>query len=267
MEKYMSLLKYEFKTILKDSMNAVILVYPLIILFITAFLLPGIVDKTADPGGDGASVSLLIGFMLSLSLGGFIMGVLLGFSLLENKDENTIMNIQATPIALSGYTLFKTIYVYVLAIFSNLIMVGGLKLFASDKYVVEYGDMTIRLLDAIGIWDIVAFSVVSSLIVPTVALLLASIAKNKVEGFAFMKSSALFILIPMLSLLSAFQDGKQYILGILPNFWTIKPLLNEALSLSHGSDLSFYVYLLIGALYSLALSALCLRFFLKRVKA
>lgn len=267
MKKYMSLLKYEFKTILKDSMNAVILVYPLIVLFITAFLLPGIVDKTMDSTADDATISLLIGFTLSLALGGFIMGVLLGFSLLENKDENTIMNIQATPVELSGYTMFKIIYVYVLAIFSNIIMVGGLKLFASDKYVVDYGNATVHLLDAISYGQIIVFALVASLIVPTIALILASIAKNKVEGFAFMKSGALFILIPMLALLNAFQDGKQYILGLLPNFWTIKPLLNEALGLSNGSDLSFYGYLGIGVVYSLILSAVCLRLFLKRAKA
>ncbi|MFA5467234.1 MAG: hypothetical protein WC251_05215, partial [Candidatus Izemoplasmatales bacterium] len=198
------------------------------------------------------------------ALGGFMGGAMLGFSLLENKDENTILSIAVSPITISGYTTFKSIYTFILAFFGNIVLFGGLKLLFEDVFTINYGGMTINLLENINWGHIIAFSVASGLIVPTFAMLIASIAKNKIEGFAFMKSSGLVIMLPLLTLINAFQDGKQYLLGIVPNFWTIKPILNLALSLDHPSDLSFYGYILIGSIYMIGLAFLCYRFFIKR---
>ncbi len=264
MKKYWGLLKYEFKTMLKDSMNSIMLFFPFIMLFICGFLLPAILEKTAGGNENATTITLLIGFVMALSMGSYIMGALLGFSLLENKDENTLQNIAASPITVSGYASFKIVYTYVMAIFSNLIMVGGLKLLASDAYEVVYGGVTIRLLDQLSWGNVVVFTLVSSLIVPTIALVIASIAKNKIEGFAFMKSGGLLIMIPMLALLNVFKDGKQYILGFTPNFWVIKPLLNQVLASNETSDLPYWAYMVIGAGYMIMLGAITLKLFLKR---
>jgi len=264
MKKYLSLLKYEFKTIIKSSMSVFMLIYPLFMLFITGFILPQVLLKTTDATSNGATISLLIGFVLTISMGGFIMGAMLGFSLLENKDENTLINIAVSPVTVSGYTKFKVLYSTVLAFISNLILVGGLKLIASDKYVINYMGETIRLLDRIDIFQMLVFSVVSSLIVPMIALVIGAIAKNKVEGLALMKSSGFIVMIPMLSLLSIFQDWKQYLIGIVPNFWSIKALLNLALGTSNPTDLSFGMYMLIGTVYTIGIGIVCLRFFIKK---
>ncbi len=264
MKKYWSLLKYEFKTLLKDSMNLFMLFYPLLMLFICGFLLPEILSRTGADDTNAKTITLLIGFSLILSLGGYIMGAMLGFSLLENKDENTLESIATTPITIKGYTNFKTVYAYVLSIIGNFVMLGGLKLIASDRYEVLYRGITIRLLDDLSWLNVAVFSVVSSLMVPTIALIIASIAKNKIEGFAFMKSGGFFIMIPLLALLNAFQDWKQYLLGIIPNFWTIKPLLNDVMPGSNPVDLPFWAYMAIGAIYMIVLAILMQKLFLKR---
>jgi len=264
MRKYVKLLKYEFKTLLKDSMSLFILFYPLLMLFICGFLLPAILDRTASGNANAQMITLLIGFVTVLSLGGYIMGAMLGFALLENKDENTLQNIAASPITVSGYTIFKIIYTYLMSIISNIIMVGGLKLFAADEYVVVYGGNTIRLFDELSWGNLVIFAVVSGLLVPAIALVISSIAKNKVEGFAFMKSGGILIMIPLLSLLNVFQDAKQYILGFVPNFWVIKPLLNLVLMSNEPSNLPYWLYMVIGAAYMLVLASVTLKLFLKR---
>ncbi|MBN2504124.1 MAG: hypothetical protein JXB20_02150 [Bacilli bacterium] len=264
MKKYWSLLKYEFKTLLKDSMNLFMILYPLLMLFICGFLLPAILERTAAENSNAETITLLIGFTLVLSLGGYVMGAMLGFSLLENKDENTLQNIAATPITVSGYTNFKTVYSFVLSFFGNMVMVGGLKLIASNRYELVYGGVTIRLLDQLSWGNVVIFSLVSSLMVPTIGLVISSIAKNKIEGFAFMKSGGLIIMIPLLALLNTFMDWKQYFLGIAPNFWVIKPLLNEVLLLDNASDLPFWLYMLIGAVYMIVLAIVTQKMFLKK---
>lgn len=264
MKKYLALLKYELKTILKDSMGLFMLLYPLLMLFIMGFLLPEILSRTTSTDSNASAITLLIGFVVTLSIGGYIMGVMLGFSLLENKDENTLQNIAASPVRISGYTMFKIIYTYFFALLGNWVMIGGLKLVASDLYQVTYQSVTIRLLDQISWGHVAIFAFVSGLIVPTIALVIAAIAKNKIEGFAFMKSGGFVIMMPLLALLDFFMDWKQYLLGLFPNFWYVKPLLNLALSLDQESNMPFYLYMLIGAVYTIGLSFLTYRLFIRK---
>jgi len=264
MKKYLRLLKYEIKSFFKDALSKFFLLYPLLMLFICGFLLPEILDRTASGNENAQTITLLIAFVVIISMGGYVMGVLLGFSLLDNKDENTLISIAASPVTVSGYANFKTCYSYVFAIIANMVMLGGLKLVASDLYVVEYAGVTIRLLDELSWGNIVLITLVGSLMVPTVALIVASIAKNKIEGFAFMKSGGIFVMLPLLALLDTFRDWKQYLLGIMPNFWFTKPLLNEILPVSDPSDLPFWAYLAIGTVYMLFLAIITHRMFMKR---
>ncbi|WP_025725562.1 hypothetical protein [Acholeplasma granularum] len=265
MKKYLSLVKYEFKTIVKDLMNLFILLYPILMLFICGFLLPAIVEKTAGLDSNVAAITLLIGFVILISIGGFMMGAMLGFSLLDNRDENTLINIAASPVTVSGYATFKIIYTYILAILGNVFMVGGLKLLASESYVVNYGGITIGLLDNLTYGHIIIFSIVSGLIVPFVALALGALAKNKIEGFAMIKGGGLFVMIPMLILLESFQDAKQYIFGIFPNFWTMKAILNLSLGTENAMNMDFWLYMLIGAIYPIILGIIALKMFVKKL--
>jgi fluoroquinolone transport system permease protein len=102
--------------------------------------------------------------------------------------------------------------------------------------------------------QIIVFSFVSSLMVPATGMLIASVAKNKIEGFAFMKSGGIIFMIPALVLLDAFSDWKQYLLGLTPNFWPVKALLNAALNYQSPDDLPFWAYMVIGTIYMLALA-------------
>ena len=265
MKKYRHLLVYEMKTFFTDPFYLFMFAYPLLMLFICGYLLPAILVHTTLIDSSGYAIPLLISFLLLISIGGFMMGALLGFSFLENKDENTLVNVATSPVTVAGYATFKMVYSYVLAIISNLVMVGGLKIFASDAYRITYGSVSVSLLDQISYGQVLIFACVSSLIVPFVALLLASIAKNKIEGFAMVKMGGLFIMLPMLVLLPGFEGGVQYLLGILPNFWSTKALLNLALQISHPVNLSFAGYLLVGTIYPIFLGWVMLKVFLKRI--
>jgi fluoroquinolone transport system permease protein len=265
MKKYISLLKYEMKTILKDPMNVFMLTYPVVMLLVCAYLLPMIIAMTNGENSSGEAITLLIGFIVILAVGGFLMGAMLGFSLLDNKDEMTLINIAVSPITVSGYATFKIIYTYVLSIIANLIMLGGLKLLASDVYTIQYQQLQLPLLDSISYGEILVFSIVTSFFVPAIALVIASIAKNKIEGFALIKGGGLIVFIPVLALLDIFQDWKQYILGIVPIFWPLKAILNESFGSMFSSNLPFCLYMVIGSVYSIGLGLLALRGFLKKI--
>ncbi|MFA6889909.1 MAG: hypothetical protein WCQ80_02675, partial [Bacilli bacterium] len=156
MKKYTKLLKYELKTILKDRLNLFILVYPVLMLFIMGFILPQILNKMGSLHTEGASLGLLIGYTVTLSIGGYVAGGLLGFLILEHKDESTLLSIAVTPMSLSGYLTFKMIYTTIISILGNFVLLGGLKLIASDAYEIHYGGVVIGLLDSLDFWKILS---------------------------------------------------------------------------------------------------------------
>lgn len=264
MKKYLHLLGYEMRTLLRDPLNLFMLFYPLFMLFLTGWLLPTSLHRAGlDTTSHAYALTMLIEFVMVLAIGGFAMGILLGFSLLENKDEQTILSIAVTPIKVSGYILFKTVYAYVFSIVGNLVMLFGIQLFAHDAYSFQYGNLMFGF-DNISGLDIFAFSLVASLLVPSIGALTAAISRNKIEGFAFMKSGGLLFMIPALVLLNAFSGWKQYLLGFAPNFWPLKGLLNLALGSQDASDLPYWAYLVIGAGYMVFLGGIAIRFFIKK---
>jgi len=152
-------------------------------------------------------------------------------------------------------------------VISNFITIFGIQLIAIDKYVITLGGQSIQLLSTLQPLEIIVFSFVSSLVVPMFALVIGALAKNKIEGFALMKSLGLFLMIPVLTLLNFFSDAKQYLLGIIPNFWVMKAILNEvfsAMGTADASNMGFYGYMIVGTIYSLVVGYISLRFFLKK---
>lgn len=265
MSKYYHLLKYELKSLLRDKMNLLLFVYPLLMLVLSVYLLPTLI-KTPELEGAGLETVIVVTIIMLVSFGFIISSALLGFSLLDNKDEDTMQTIAVTPISKKGYVNFKLVYTYLLAVLSTIIILGGTKLFASDEYVVTYGVETLRLFDNLTYLHIIVFSLTNSLLVPALGLIIVGLAKNKVEGFAFMKSSGFLMLVPMLVLLPTFQGAGQYLLSIFPNFWGVQAIINTMFPLMFNSsaNLNFYVYTLIGAGVSLLYSYASYKFYMKR---
>jgi len=267
MKKYWRLFRYELKTLLRDPLNLFMLIYPFFMLGFVGWLIPTILVRSGlDTAGPEYALSMLLLFILILAIGGFISGVILGFSLLENKDEQTIKAIAVSPITVQGYTLFKTTYAFIFGVLGNFVILFGMKYFFGETFSFSYGDASFGLASVDNL-AIILFSFVSSLITPTAGALMAALAKNKIEGFALMKSGGIVFMIPLLILLEAFGDWKQFILGISPNFWAVKGFYNLALNTSGPDDLSFGWYLVIGTLYMLFIAGFALRFFIKRVNA
>lgn len=254
MKKYFNLFMYELKTIVRDPLNLFLLIYPLFMLALIGWLFPtALIRGGVDQQGAAYALTMLITFVVIIAIGGFVGGALLGFSLLENKDEKTINSIAVTPISITGYVIFKSIYSYFFSVIGTIILVVGIKLWAADAYSFTYNSLSFGF-DNLDYLQIIVFSFVSSLMVPATGMLIASVAKNKIEGFAFMKSGGIIFMIPALVLLDAFSDWKQYLLGLTPNFWPVKALLNAALNYQSPDDLPFWAYMVIGTIYMLALA-------------
>jgi fluoroquinolone transport system permease protein len=164
-----------------------------------------------------------------------LFGVIIGFLLLDERDDNTLTALQVTPLTLNKYLVYRIGLPIVLTIV-----------------------MLPLLFPVIGLMSmpfmpLVAVTAVAALVAPIYALFLASFAENKVAGFALMKATALIIELPILAF---FFQGTiwEYLLAIIPTYWPMKIFWVAA----EGGN--YWGYLIIGLVLHLVL----LGVFLKR---
>lgn len=259
MNTYLKLMRYELKNITRDQLTLTMMIYPLIMVIFGAYLIPLILEQF-DPGAAILSASLIILIVLA-SLAPMLAGAILGFLLLDHKDENTLDSLRVTPVSLTHYLRFKAGYTYLLSVLSSVVILIGVKTLSGEAY--AYAGVNIW--DDIMALDIVIFSLVSALFAPVFGLIIATLGANKIEGFAYLKSLGILILIPALVTLDAMQGWAQYSLGIIPTFWPVKALLEGADILPHEANLNALSYTLIGTVYMAVLIAAFIRRFVRSV--
>ena len=112
------------------------------------------------------------------------------------------------------------------------------------------------------------FAFSSAFFTPSLGLVIAGLANNKIEGFAYMKSTGFIMLIPALLLLESFKGMGQCFLALFPNFWFTQGMLIKMLPgfpmLSQTANINFYWYMLVGAITAIVYAILTFRFFMKR---
>ncbi|MHB8964064.1 MAG: ABC transporter permease [Saccharofermentanales bacterium] len=262
MNKHLSLIRYEARTITRDPFQLLMLFFPFLMLALSTLVFPAILRSIGEGNEEAAKITMLILLIMIMSFGTLIAGAMGSFMLLEQKDEKTINTIAVTPVGISGYLVFKLVYLYILAIASIMIVLFGTAYFAKETYSIG----GVSLFDHAQTWQLIIYSFIAALFAPTLALLQASLAKNKVEGFALVKGSGIVALLPMLIILESFKGGLQYLLGIFPNFWSTKAMFNVLMQTNSSSDLDFIWYMVIGAIYSLVILAVSYKLFLRKIQ-
>lgn len=180
---------------------------------------------------------LLSLLMLGLPMG---FGALVGFMVLDERDDDTLTALLVTPTSITGYAGYRISIAILMSFFYTL---GCIYL--------------TNLMPAALLPHLVPAALLSGLFSPTVALLLVTIASNKVEGLAVSKAFGIFILGP---LAAYFIDPNwQLLLGILPTYWPAKAFWVA----SEGGN--YWPYFFLGLAYNLTLVSLLLRRFKTKV--
>lgn len=224
-----TLLKHEFKNLLRERMTLLMLLYPLLIGVIGRILLDrGVIS------GEGVGIAA----MLFTLFCGFAYGAMGGFSLLDDRDDQVLESIQISPISVHWYIWFKICFAFVLAVIAGFFIIwfsGALE---------------------IGSGDTLLLAILSALQVPIIAFFINAFAKNKVEGFVAMKGSGFTIIFPVAAYF--FLDWKEWLFSFAPAHWVAKGV--QYLFLQSGIEagvvemnLNFYQYLGIGFAYNLLL--------------
>lgn len=216
---------------------------PMLVIAATMCLVPPLIfalwgNQIVAFGAEHLSVSdlRLVLAPVALMLPASLIGWVVGFLLLEDRDEGTLLALAVTPVGQGGVLSFRLIAAGCL---SALLAAATLP-FVLPGLDLLRGFATLVL---VGLSGMLATAV------------LPALARNKVEGLALTKVSNLVILVPLAALLPA---PFRYLFGWLPSYW-----LGELLFVGAG-PFAASLEVAVGIVLHLAAIGLLIRRFLGR---
>ena len=234
-----TVIKAELRNIARDKMYMFFAIYPIILGFIGYLLVPYVDTHTSET----SLVSEIIVMFLIL-MTSYVFGALMGFTLLDDKDDKVLLSLKITPISVRHYIIIKVVLSFIFGVIATIIFI-----------------LFTNFLPNAALWEIILITIIASLQAPGVTLIVNSLANNKVEGFVVMKISGMILILPIVAFYVT--NWQEIFLAVGPGFWSARMIQMELLP---GLDynFTFLVYFIIGVLYNLGASYLLMKLYFKR---
>ncbi|MCE1252351.1 MAG: hypothetical protein LWX83_02255 [Anaerolineae bacterium] len=233
---YRALGPIDLKNIRRDAMLSWMVFAPLLLAFILRLLVPLLNDMALVRFNfDLKPYYGVIASFLFLILP-VLIGMVMGFLLLDQRDDQTLLALQVTPLSLNGYLLYRISLPMLLSFVMTLIMIP------------------LTALQEQPLWLLALPALCAAPLAPMSALFYASLAQNKVQGFAVMKASGALFIPPLIAYFV--QSNWQWLFGLVPAYWPVKLYW----LLQNGDPAAFWV-LPLGLLYQAGLIYLLVGWF------
>ena len=172
------------KGISRDPLLRVMLLVPLGMAAAVRWVLPSAVRAASIPlGFDLMPIALMLASYVLLILPPMLCGMLIGFLLLDQRDEQTWLALRVTPLPLAGYLMYRLATPFVLGMLSSAVALAIAGLITAPPLAM------------------LAVTLTAAPIAPLTALFLAVFAANKVQGLALQKLLSVPLLLPVLGAL------------------------------------------------------------------
>lgn len=225
------------RSVARDSFLAWMVPLPLVLGALLRFALPALVAwGRTELGLDLAPyLPLVVGYFAVL-LVPLLVGMVVGFVLLDERDDDTLTALLVTPLPIEGYVAWR--------IGVPLLLCGAT------------GALAILLVGQVHVpaSALAPILAVSALEAPMLALATASVVQNKVQGFAFLKVVSALQLVPVAGWFA--PAPWRWAAGLWPAFWPV-----QAYWAAEAGDASWPGYAAAGLVLHLGLLALLLRHF------
>jgi fluoroquinolone transport system permease protein len=165
-----------------------------------------------------------------------VAGTVIGFLLLDQRDDGTLGALQVTPLTLAGYLGYRLAVPVLASIVMTVIAVP------------------LTGLVRIGPLPLVLVALAAAPLAPGFALLLGAFAANKVQGFAIMKAAGVLNWPPIIAWFA--PTVWQWVMGIVPTYWPVKLFW-----MLEAGESGWWGYLAVGTVYQVVLVSLLLRRF------
>ncbi|XMB72530.1 hypothetical protein RJI07_01170 [Mycoplasmatota bacterium WC30] len=234
-----TVIKSALKNIVRDKMYFFFFLWP-VMLGVGGYFLVPYLEETVAPGNPIPQIVAMFFILMT----GFMFGVVTGFSLLDDKDDNILMSLKITPISVKLYVIVKLVISYIFGVIAVLVLT-----------------LATNFLPGASVGTILLIAIIGAVQSPMVALIVNSFARNKVEGFVIMKLSGMLLMIPVLVFF--IQSWKEVFLVFIPGFWPAR-LIQMELMPTIDVNFSFIVYFIIGVIYNISFAALLMKLYSKR---
>ncbi len=232
------LLRNDARLIGRDSFLTMLGGYIFFIAVLLRFGLPALAENLATnpdvPFNLADHYPMLVAYMV-VFLGSVVSGMIIGFIILDERDDNTIKALLVTPVPINFYIAYRTIVPMVIA------------------FIVTIVEILVINLAMIPLWQLLIIAAAASLTAPMVMLFFGTFAENKVQGFALNKIVGILGLLIMAAWFV--QPPLQYAIGLFPPYWFAK-----AYWLAYAGDPNWGWAVLIG----IGTSSIVLAYLVKR---
>jgi fluoroquinolone transport system permease protein len=226
MKKIIKLLQLDLQQVFRDKTLFSFLIVPAILIVAVRYGVPEL----------GALFPIIKDYysyivMFSSVQTAVMFGFVISFIMLDEKDENVIQVIRILPIRTSQFIFYRLAFSTVFSTFGAYAMIA------------LCGIVKIEIFNAI------LLSIQYGLTAPLIVLIVATFAKNKIEGMAFFKVLDLFLILPVLYFFIG--SWLKHIFALIPAYWTFrlfeKSIQNSDTLLFFGMGIGVYsilIYLL-----------------------
>jgi fluoroquinolone transport system permease protein len=231
---------YEIKKWVREPIMSFLIAYPVILAIIARFALPFAEEQFHFSLAPYYHIVIAAIMLLTAA----VTGGLIGFSILNDRDDKILYAIDVSPVSFNVFMGFRFAMSFILTYISSIAAILIANLVEVPLYALLLVPIAVSL-----------FSSVS-------AMFINFFASNKVEGFAMMKAGAMIIIFPIVSLF--FTDFKEFFFAFEPNFWAVKAL-GTAMIPKAEFNLGFWGYYPVGIIYVVVLNVLAYKIFRKRI--
>ena len=239
---FRSLAPIDARNVARDSMLRWLAVFTPVFGLLFRFAVPPVAEMVQQRFGFDLVpyYPLLMSFLPLVAAG--MTGTVVGFLLLDQRDDQTLMALMVTPLSLGDYLRYR---------------LGGLMLLSA-----LFGALMVLMagLSETTAVQAVAAAITAAPLAPIYALFLGSFAANKVQGFALAKAVGV-VMVPCI--LAYFVTGPwQIAFGVVPHYWALKVfwLFNA------GATSSALMHALFGLGWQVVLLMLLVQHFSRVVK-
>ena len=165
-----------------------------------------------------------------------LMGAVVGFLLLDHRDDRTLTALQVTPLTVEGYLAYRIAVPMVVSV------------------PVMMACIAISDLVTMGVFPALAAAVQAAPTAPLFALFAGAFASNKVQGFALLKGVGVLTWPPVIAWFVS--SPWQVAFGLDPLYWPLKLFW-----MLEAGEPRVWLYFLAGLAYQSLLIALLVRRF------
>lgn len=193
----------DWRNVRRDSLLRWMMVMPVVIALLLRLLIPWLTEALLIQFAFDLAPYRILFVSYALLTGTPVMfGVIIGFLLLDERDDRTLTALQVTPLSLNQYLAYRIGLPMGLSV---VMMLLSFPLAGLVQFPLRY---------------VLLVALLAAPLAPLFALVLAAVSTNKVQGFAITKGVGSLFIIPLIAYFVPLPW--QWLFGLVPTFWPPK---------------------------------------------